>query len=61
MPVFQEFSRAERDLRVLPLRAPPLPRFSRKPANLGGSQDNHEVVVIGVSNTASQGLLATLD
>jgi phenol 2-monooxygenase len=48
MPVFQETSNAARDLRILPSRAPPLPRLSRKPDDLGTEEETREIVVIGV-------------
>ena len=52
MPVFQETSSTARDLRILPSRAPPLPRLSRKPDSLNTHEEHREVVVIGVSLTA---------
>lgn len=48
MPVYQETSNAARDLRILPSRAPPLPRLSPKPNDLLKSEEHREVVVIGV-------------
>lgn len=47
MPVFQETANSARDLRILPSRALPLPRISLKPSE-NASQDQREVVVIGV-------------
>ncbi|OAQ60222.1 FAD binding domain-containing protein [Pochonia chlamydosporia 170] len=57
MPVFQETSNAARDLRILPSRAPPLPRLSPEPAHSETSEDNREVVVIGAGPS---GLFLTL-
>jgi len=52
MPVFEEKSNTARDLRILPSRAPPLPRLSASHENGLSSEtaQQHEVVVIGVSN-----------
>jgi hypothetical protein len=49
MPVFQETSNAARDLRILPSRAPPLPRLSPEPGFESSAEEKREVVVIGVS------------
>jgi hypothetical protein len=49
MPVFQETANATRELRILPSRAPPLPRLSPKPQLSASAEDKREVVVIGVS------------
>ncbi|CAD0087747.1 unnamed protein product [Aureobasidium vineae] len=54
MPVFEETSDARRDLRILPSRALPLPRFSPKTSTTG---DEREVVVIGAGPS---GLFLTL-
>src|ERR1700722_10850528 len=48
MPVFQEAAGSDRDLRVLPSRAPPLPRLTPDPAADQDSRERYEVVVIGV-------------
>lgn len=48
MPVFQETSNRDRDLRILPSRALPLPRLSHRPDTSTISEDQREVVVIGV-------------
>ncbi|TWU76299.1 hypothetical protein ED733_005576 [Metarhizium rileyi] len=57
MPVFRETSNAARDLRILPSRAPPLPRLSQLPDFRNGSEENREVVVIGAGPS---GLFLTL-
>ncbi|KAH7113457.1 putative phenol monooxygenase [Dactylonectria estremocensis] len=57
MPVFQETSTAARDLRILPSRAPPLPRLSHKPDSLAIPEENREIVVIGAGPS---GLFLTL-
>ncbi|KAJ4392728.1 hypothetical protein N0V91_011294 [Didymella pomorum] len=57
MPVFQETSHDARDLRILPSRAPPLPRLSTKPDFLSGAEGRREVVVIGAGPS---GLFLTL-
>ena len=49
MAIFQDTSNAKRDLRILPSRALPLPRLSPKPNNPSSTEENREVVVIGVS------------
>jgi phenol 2-monooxygenase len=53
MPVYTETAHSARDLRILPSRAPPLPRISLRQDGLQnserGSIEKHEVVVIGVS------------
>jgi hypothetical protein len=48
MPVFQEVAHADRDLRILPSRALPLPRLEQLPAIDQSSEEKYEVVVIGV-------------
>ena len=48
MPVFTEHSSSSRDLRVLPLFAPPLPRLSPKLERGDETKDKYEVVVVGV-------------
>jgi hypothetical protein len=45
MPVFTETANSQRDLRVLPLRAQPLSRLNDEAT---GSEENFEVIVIGV-------------
>jgi phenol 2-monooxygenase len=50
MAIFQDTSNAARDLRILPSRALPLPRLSPKPNNISNTEENREVVVIGVSD-----------
>ncbi|KAI5461880.1 putative phenol monooxygenase [Mariannaea sp. PMI_226] len=58
MPVFQESSNAARDLRILPSRAPPLPRLSLRPSDYStNTEGNREVVVIGAGPS---GLFLTL-
>ncbi|KAI9148172.1 3-hydroxybenzoate 4-monooxygenase [Paramyrothecium foliicola] len=57
MPVFQETSNAARDLRILPSRAPPLPRLSPKPDLSFTEEEKREVVVIGAGPS---GLFLTL-
>jgi hypothetical protein len=53
MPVYTETAHSARDLRILPSRAPPLPRISPQQDGQHNSErksiDKHEVVVIGVS------------
>ncbi|KAF4340675.1 phenol hydroxylase [Fusarium beomiforme] len=57
MPVFQETSNSARDLRILPSRALPLPRLSRRPDLSNVSEEHREVVVIGAGPS---GLFLTL-
>ncbi|KAH6643237.1 putative phenol monooxygenase [Boeremia exigua] len=57
MPVFQETSNSDRDLRTLPSRALPLPRLSPKPDLSSGPEERREVVVIGAGPS---GLFLTL-
>lgn len=52
MPVYQETSSAARDLRILPSRAPPLPRLTKAPVT--DQEAKHEVVVIGVGQASTR-------
>lgn len=60
MPVFQETSNSARDLRILPSRALPLPRLSEKPDFTNTSEEQREVVVIGVSTNSLGGRVSRL-
>lgn len=51
MPVFQEEAGANRDSRIYPCRALPLPRLAPKPVENDESLERYEVVIIGVSNS----------
>jgi len=48
MPVFQETSNDDRNLRLLPSLEQPLPRLSARPRPSQDGIDKFEVVVIGV-------------
>lgn len=55
MPVFQETSYNDRDLRVNPTKEPPLPRLtSRHPLATGGEDEKYEVIIIGVGQGSSR-------
>lgn len=55
MPVFQETSYNDRDLRVNPTKEPPLPRLtSQPPLATGGENRKYEVIIIGVGQGSSK-------